>query len=161
VPVDLSPAGREEMHPTFEYHRPSTVSEACALLKELGPGALPLAGGTDLLVDLRSGSKEPRHLVSLAGLKALREIREDGGELRIGALATPAQLAGSGLVAAHRPALLDATGVFGTPQVRNRATVGGSLCTAASCGDLAPLLLALGARVGLASSEGVKEVPLG
>ena len=99
------------------------------------------------MVDLRRGSKQPRHLVSLANLHELRGIGVDGGELRIGALVTPAQLQASEQARSARPELLDAVGVFGTPQVRHRATVGGSLCTAASCGDLAPLLMALGARV--------------
>lgn len=99
------------------------------------------------MVDLRRGSKQPCHLVSLRDLHELREIGVDGGELRIGALVTPARLEASEQVRSARPELLDAVGVFGTPQVRNRATVGGSLCTAASCGDLAPLLMALGARV--------------
>ena len=99
------------------------------------------------MVDLRRGSKQPRHLVSLRDLHELREIGVDGGELRIGALVTPAELEASEQVRSARPELLDAVGVFGTPQVRHRATVGGSLCTAASCGDLAPLLMALGARV--------------
>jgi carbon-monoxide dehydrogenase medium subunit len=160
MPVDLPRVGEDAMHARFEYHRPSTVAEACVLLKELGPGALPLAGGTDVLVDLRRGSKEPRHLVSLADLGELRELGENGGELRIGALVTPHQLEHAEAVTAHRPELLDAVGVFGTPQVRHRATVGGSLCTAASCGDLAPLLMALGARVVLASPQGRTEVSL-
>jgi carbon-monoxide dehydrogenase medium subunit len=144
----------------FDYHRPSSLTDACALLRDLGPDALPLAGGTDLLVDLRRGSKNPRHVVSLSDLDELREIVEGENELRIGALVTPARLSGSEAVAAHRPALLDAVEVFGTPQVRNRATVGGSLCTAASCGDLAPLLMALSARVVLAKPEGLQEVSL-
>ncbi len=148
------------MQPRFEYHRPSSLSEACDLLQSLGPGALPLAGGTDVLVDLRRGSKNPRHVVSLAALHELREIAEDEGKLRIGALVTPAQLGTSETVLSHRPELMDAVGVFGTPQVRHRATVGGSLCTAASCGDLAPLLVALNARVTLATSDGIREVSL-
>ena len=131
----------------MEYHRPGSLSEACDLLHALGPEALPLAGGTDVMVDLRRGSKQPRHLVSLADLHELQGIGVENGELRIGALVTPAQLERSEAVLTHRPELLDATGVFGTPQVRHRATVGGSLCTAASCGDLAPLFMAFGARV--------------
>jgi carbon-monoxide dehydrogenase medium subunit len=159
-PFDLPRVGQDAMHARFEYHRPSTVAEACVLLKELGPGALPLAGGTDVLVDLRRGSREPRHLVSLADLNELRNLVEDVGELRIGALVTPHQLEHTEAVITHWPELLDAVGVFGTPQVRHRATVGGSLCTAASCGDLAPLLMALGARVVLAGPQGREEVSL-
>jgi len=147
VLVDLIPTSVDAVHAPFEYHRPSSLSEACGLLGELGPEAIPLAGGTDVMVDMRRGSKRPRHLVSLTDLQELRGIGVRGGELRIGALVTPAQIEASQEVKLARPELLDAVGVFGTPQVRHRATVGGSLCTAASCGDLAPLFMALGARV--------------
>ena len=66
----------------FEYHRPTSLPEACQLLLERGPEALPLAGGTDVLVDLRRGSKRPRHLVSLARLEELREMVTGDGEWR-------------------------------------------------------------------------------
>lgn len=144
----------------FEYHRPVSLEEACVLLRRFGEDALALAGGTDLLVDIRRGAKRAGHLVSLADLDELRGLEVDGGELRIGALVTPAQLGDSELVRKSRPELLDAVAVFGTPQVRNRATVGGSLCTAASCGDLAPLLVAMGARVEVAGPEGIREFTL-
>jgi len=145
---------------SVEYHRPVSVSDACDLLRTLGPDALPLAGGTDVMVDLRRRTKRPRHLVSLAELEELRGITHRNGDLRIGALVTPAQLLASEQVALARPELLDAVGVFGTPQVRYRATVGGNLCTAASCGDLAPLLMAFGARVVVATPEGPREFSL-
>jgi carbon-monoxide dehydrogenase medium subunit len=102
----------------------------------------------------------PRHLVSLSGLDDLREITLEDGQLRIGALVTPAQLQTSSEVALARPELLDAVRVFGTPQVRNRATVGGNLCTAASCADFTPLLMALGAHITIATPEGSRGMPL-
>lgn len=144
----------------FEYHRPASLAEACALLRKLGPGARPLAGGTDLLVDLRRGMQGPSHLVSLADVGELRGIAREGDELAIGGATTPSDLEASAPVRECRPELLDAVGVFGTPQVRRRATVAGSLCTAASCGDLAPLLLACDARVLLVSVDGRRDLPL-
>jgi carbon-monoxide dehydrogenase medium subunit len=143
----------------MEYHRPGSLTEACHLLQGLPPDAILLAGGTDVMVDLRRGTKAPSHLVSLADLRELQEIRLEGETLRIGALVTPARLEGSPEVRAMRPELLDAVGVFGTPQVRNRATVGGNLCTAASCADFAPLLLALSSRVLVAAPDGNLDVP--
>jgi CO/xanthine dehydrogenase FAD-binding subunit len=119
---------------------------------------VPLAGGTDVVVDLRRGAAEVHHLVSLRDLAELREIRVEGGELRIGALSTPALLESSEEVRKTRPELLDAVEVFGNPQVRNRATLGGNLCTAASCGDLAPLLCVLDARVLVESPGGRREL---
>jgi carbon-monoxide dehydrogenase medium subunit len=141
-----------------EYHRPGSVIEACRLLQDLHPDGLLLAGGTDVMVDLRRGTKTPSHLISLADLQELRGVRLEEETLTIGALVTPAQLEASAEVQAARPELLDAVGVFGTPQVRNRATVGGNLCTAASCADFAPLLLALSARIIIAAPEGNREV---
>jgi carbon-monoxide dehydrogenase medium subunit len=122
---------------------------------------MPLAGGTDVVVDLRRGAVQAGHLVSLGALEEMRGIRVDEREIRIGALTTPAQIETSEAVRTHRPELLDTVGVFGTPQVRHRATVGGNLCTAASCGDLAPLLIALDARVVVAGPTGRREFPLG
>ncbi len=146
-------------HPA-EYHRPGSLTEACDLLRSLGPEALPLAGGTDLMVDIRRGTRRPRHLVSLLDLEELRGLTLQDGVLTIGALVTPDRLASSSEVRGARPELLDAVGVFGTPQVRRRATVGGNLCTAASCADLSPLLLALGARIVVAGPEGTRTTPL-
>lgn len=151
---------KDAMESSVEYHRPGSLSEACDLLYNLGADAVPLAGGTDVMVDLRRGLKRPSHLVSLADLHELREISLENGELRIGALVTPAQIEASSEVHVSRPELMDAVGVFGTPQVRRRATVGGNLCTAASCGDLAPLLMALGARVVVATPEGARNLSL-
>jgi carbon-monoxide dehydrogenase medium subunit len=99
-------------------------------------------------------------VVSLAGLQELRAIRVYDDALVLGALVTPAQLERSEAVRSHRPELLDSVGVFGTPQVRYRATIGGNLCTAASCGDFGPLLMALGARVSIAVPEGNRQISL-
>ncbi|MBT8398079.1 MAG: xanthine dehydrogenase family protein subunit M [Gemmatimonadetes bacterium] len=152
--------GKDAVGRSVEYHRPSSLAEACELLHQLGDAAIPLAGGTDVVVDLRRGTKAPKHLVSLADLSALRGISLSDGALTVGALVTPTQLETSQEVASTRPEFLDAVGVFGTPQVRNRATVGGNLCTAASCADLSPLLLVLNARVTVATPTGSREVPL-
>lgn len=149
------------MLPTaLEYHRPATLLEACGLLERLGAEAIPLAGGTDVVVDMRRGATRARHVVSLADLSELRGIAADGGVLRIGALASPADLERSAAIGAGRPELLDAVEVFGGPQIRNRATVGGNLCTATPCGDLAPLLVAFGATVVLVGPSGRREIPL-
>lgn len=153
--IDATP-----VNPRLEYHRPATVTEACRLLLDLGPEALPLAGGTDVVVDLRRGSKRPRHLVSLADLDDLSELAAVGDELHLGSMVTPDRMEGSALLRALRPELLDVVEVFGSPQIRRRATVGGNLCTAASCGDLAPLLMVLGARLEVEGEEGRREMPL-
>ncbi len=111
-------------------------------------------------MDMKRGSKRPAHLVSLSALEELKRISLAGEELRIGALATPAAVEASSAIRSARPELLDAVGVFGTPQVRYRATVGGNLCTAASCGDLAPLLMVLGAEVSIQGPDGRRDLSL-
>jgi len=148
------------MLPALDYHRPASLGEACELLARFGGDALPLAGGTDVVVDLRRGARSPLHLVSLRDLEELRGIRVEDGALRLGALTTPAELAASSELASARPELLDAVRVFAAPQVRNTATLGGNLCTAAACGDLPPLLIALGAQVRLAGPDGERTLPL-
>ncbi|MHC5011136.1 MAG: FAD binding domain-containing protein [Planctomycetota bacterium] len=142
------------------YHRPASLDEARAMLQQFGRDALLLAGGTDVIPDLERGLKTARHVVSLRDLDALRGIRVVDGFVRIGALVTPTEIARSDVIASRRPELGDAVGVFGSPQVRNRATVGGNLCSAASCGDLPPLLIALDARVRLIGEDGEREVAL-
>ncbi len=144
----------------LEYHRPASLADACGLLERLGDDAVALSGGTDVVVDLRRGALRARHVVALSGLAELRGIGIDAGALAIGALASPADLERSAAVREHRPELLDAVEVFGSPQIRNRATVGGNLCTATPCGDLAPLLVALGATVVLHGPAGRREVAL-
>lgn len=142
------------------YHRPASLGEACALLAELGEEALPLAGGTDVLVDLRRGAGQARHVVSLRDLEELRGVRLEEDGLRIGALTTPAELAASEVLQGARPELIEVVQVFAGPQIRNRATVGGNLCTATSCADFPPLLIALGARVRLVGPDGARDLAL-
>lgn len=156
----ISIAGNPEEDDLLTYHRPASLQEACALLAELGPEALPLAGGTDVVVDMRRGARSPRHLVSMRDLAELRGIRRDGDMVRLGALCTPAEIGAAAVLHEARPELLEAAGVFGTPLIRSRATLGGNLCTAAACGDLPPLLLALEAIVVVASNKGRREVAL-
>jgi len=147
------------MLPTLEYHRPASLEEAVALLATLD-GALALAGGTDVIVDLRRGARAARHVVSLRDVDEMRGVEVVDGRLRLGASTTPAELAASEAVRSARPELLQAVAAFGNPQVRNRATIGGNLCTATSCADLPPLLVACGADVQLEGPEGRRTLPL-
>lgn len=147
------------MLPTLAYHRPASLGEAVDLLARLDD-AVPLAGGTDVIVDLRRGSRTARHVVSLRDLDALRGVTLEAASLRIGALTTPAELAASDAVRAGRPELLEAVTAFGNRQVRNRATIGGNLCTATSCADLPPVLMACGAGLELRGPEGSRTLPL-
>jgi CO/xanthine dehydrogenase FAD-binding subunit len=142
----------------FDYHRPETLAEARRLLTEI-PRARILAGGTDILVKLRERRIDVPALISLRGVVGLTGI-EVGAEIRIGALTPVADLIGCAELAAACPALIEAARELGSPQVRNLATVGGNLCNASPCADLAPPLLVHAARVRIEGADGARELPL-
>jgi CO/xanthine dehydrogenase FAD-binding subunit len=142
----------------FQYHRPSTLAEASRLLVEI-PGARILAGGTDLLVKMRDGKLRPPALISLRDIAGLSGI-ELGERIRLGALTLVGDLVRSAELARACPALVFAARQLGSAQIRNLATVGGNLCNASPCADLAPPLLVHDARVRIAGPGGERELPL-
>ena len=142
------------MLPEFDLLRPETMPEALAILAEHGADAMPIAGGTNVLVDLRAGKHQPRVLVDVARLPGLRGIHRENGHLVIGGGTTISDLLVDPLIAQHAPALREAAAVFANPLIRNRATVGGNLADASPAADTAPPLLALDAEVELASQGG-------
>jgi len=120
--------------PGFELLEPRTVAEACAVLRERGEKALPLAGGTDLLVALKYRLRTPELLVDLKGVPDLdRMTYSDDGGLRLGPLVTLRRLAESSLIREKYPALAQAADQVGTLQVQNMGTVGGNLCLDTRC----------------------------
>lgn len=119
------------IHP-FRLHHPRTVDEALALA-QAHPGAPYLAGGTDLVVNLRKRLLEPDHVISLRGLSELRGVSRGDGRLTIGALTTIAEIAAHPLIAEHLPLLAEAAGVVAGPTVRDMATLGGNLCLDTRC----------------------------
>jgi len=138
---------------------PSDLEQAFTLLAEHGDDARPLAGGTDLLVQLRQGRRRCRHLVSLEGLRGWDEVRVDG-EVVLGSMVRVATLEKHPELKKAVPFLSEAAGLLGSRQVRNLATAGGNLCNAAPSAELAPPLLALGARARVVGPEGEREIPL-
>ncbi len=130
------------------------------------PGARLLAGGTDLLVRLRSaqgrGEAAPEALLRLDGIAALRGVERlvDGG-LRLGAACTHAELLAHPLLRAELPELASALSHLGSPPIRNMGTLGGNICTASPAGDTLPPLMTLGAEVELASASGARRMALG
>jgi carbon-monoxide dehydrogenase medium subunit len=150
------------MLPEFDLLRPASLEEALALLARYGEDALPLAGGTNALVELRERYAGPPVLIDIGRLPELRGIglARGGSHLSAGACVTLAELLRDPLVARHAAPLHQAARDFASPLVRNRATVGGNLIDASPAADTAPPLLALGAEVELASSRGTRCVPL-
>ena len=117
--------------PPFELLRPESLEEARDLLAT--HSARPLAGGTDLLVNLKLGSVAAQTLVSLAAVPELRGIREEAGELVIGAMTPLAEVARNELVRRQAPALAQAAGVVASPQLRTMGTLGGNLLLDTRC----------------------------
>ena len=146
--------------PDIELHEAQSLAEATDLLARFSPDVRALAGGTDLLVDLKTGRLQVRHIVSLNRLGELRGLHEDATCFRIGALTTPNELAASEIVRERFPALLDALRDLAAPQVRNMATVGGNLTSAVPSADLPPILISLRAELLLRSQSGERCVPL-
>ena len=142
----------------FQYHRPTSLVEAFRLKGET-PGSRYIAGGTDMFVDLRQGDVQTPALVSLRNIQSLSGI-EVGEAIRIGAVTPVADLIKHAEVAQNHPVLVEAARQMGSVQTRNLATVGGNLCNASPCADLAPPLLVLDARVEISSPEGTRELPL-
>jgi CO/xanthine dehydrogenase FAD-binding subunit len=148
------------MLPEFDFYRPTLLPEALAILAEQGADALPIAGGTNVVVDLRSGKHQPRVLVDVARLPGLRGIHRENGHLVIGGGTTISDLLRDPLIGQHATALREAAAVFANPLIRNRATVGGNLADASPAADAAPPLLALDGEVELTSQAGIRRVPL-
>jgi CO/xanthine dehydrogenase FAD-binding subunit len=139
-------------------HSPRTLDEALRL-KSAQPGAVPIEGGTDVMVELNFDRGRPEALLDLNRVQELRGWSREDGMLRLGASLTyteamQAPLAGS------MPALAEASRTVGSPQIRNRGTIGGNLGTASPAGDALPPLLVEGAEVELASLRGTRRLPL-
>jgi len=143
----------------FDFVEPTTLDEAVALMAEHGHEAAAVAGGTDLLRDIRTGKRQPALVISLARLHTLSGVRpNDDGGLTVGPLTTMAELARSAVVRERAPALAEAAGHVGSPQVRNRATIGGNLCNARPCADTAPPVIVHSATLELTGKGGTREV---
>ena len=143
----------------FNYFRPKSLGEAVALLVKSNNGAL-IAGGTDLLVEIKQGLRYHEDIISLNDIEELKVISEDAEAVCIGAGITHNELLNSSLIKKKLPAIAQAASKIGCDQIRNTGTVGGNLCTAASCCDLGPVLMSLSANVEIAGSADTRKVPL-
>lgn len=130
----------------FSYHKPSTVSEAVALLAA-GGESRPLSGGMTLLPTMKMRLASPTAIVDLAALPGLTAITVGGGSVTIGAMTTHAAVAASAEIKAAIPALATLAGLIGDPQVRHRGTIGGSVANADPSADYPAAVVGLGATI--------------
>src|SRR6476646_7836568 len=142
----------------FDYAAPSTVDEACQLLAST-PGARPLAGGTDLLIQMKERGRAVPLLVSLKNVGELQALSTNG-VLDAGAMVKCGDLAWSADVKKGWPIVVDGADLVGSVQIRHKATVGGNVCNAAPSADVVPSLIALDATAHVAGPNGTREVPL-
>lgn len=145
--------------PAFSYERVADLGEAIAMLAESDLEAVPIAGGQSLVAALALRLSAPARLVDISRIAALKGIAAEGGELRIGALATHNQVGRSPLVAARAPLLARAAPWIAHEAIRNRGTIGGSLAYADPAAEWPAAALALGAGILLEGPAGAREVP--
>lgn len=141
----------------MEFLRPATWDEALAA-KAAHPAAVPIAGGTDVMVEINFDHRRPGHLMDLGRIGELSRWETDGGTVRLGASVPYTRIIER--LATELPALARAARTVASPQIRNRAGVGGNLGTASPAGDAHPALLAAGAEIEAASVRGTRRIPV-
>ena len=138
---------------------PGTLAEALGMLADR-EGAVPLAGGTDVLLDMRTGRSDPTVLVDMSRLDGLRGVGIDGDLVTIGAMTSIRTIERDAELAARSTAVPEAAHVLGSVQIRVMATLGGNLCHATPSAEMPPPLLVHGAEVDIAGPDGGRTVPL-
>ena len=145
----------------FDYARASTVDEAIGMLERLGPEARLVAGGHSLLPMMKLRLATPEHLIDINPLAAeLGFIREEGGEIRIGAMTRHREVLEDDLLAQRFPIFREAEKLIADPPVRNRGTVGGALCQADPSEDLSAVIAVLGGRAVIRGAQGERVVEM-
>ena len=142
----------------MRYEAPDTVESAAALLGTAG--ARVLAGGTDLLVQMRSDVVDPTLIVDIKRIAETRRITEDKGGWRIGAAVTGAELKEHPQLRKVWPGVIEAANLIGSTQVQGRATLGGNLCNGSPAADSVPALIAAGAVAAIAGPKGRRDLPV-
>ena len=145
----------------FTYQAPTSLDKAVALLVSQGDQTRPLAGGTDLLVQMRHGLLAPDVVVDLKQVPELNALAFDVRTgLIVGAAVSCARLCEQAVVQERYPGLVDAASIIGGPAIRERATLGGNLCNAAPSGDTIPAMMVLGATCTIAGPDGTRTLPV-
>ena len=147
--------------PKIEYFTPKTIEEARSLVLKYKGEAKIIAGGTDLVVQMKHKEVLPRHIINIRGISGQDYIVHDEKEgLRIGAMATIRSIEVSSVVRERFNILAQAASELGSAQVRNRATIAGNLCNAAPSAETAPPLIVLGAKAKILGADGERTVPI-
>ena len=143
----------------IEYQAPATLKEAVAIMTNHGDRASPLAGGTDILVQLRGGRRNSDVLVDTKKIPELNGIKLDDNGLQLGAAVPCYRIYQNAAVAAAYPGIIDAAGLIGSIQIQGRASIGGNLCNAAPSGDSIPPVITLGGEAHINGPNGWRTMP--
>ena len=144
----------------MRYEAPETKGEAVSLLATAEGNARVLAGGTDLLVQLRAGMVEPGVVVDIKNIAETREISTQNGGFRVGAAVTGAELDEHKELKQLWPGVVEAVELIGSTQIQGRASMGGNLCNASPAADSVPALIAAGAQCNIAGPDGERTLPV-
>ena len=144
----------------MRYEAPESLEAAVALLADAGDGARVLAGGTDLLVQMKGDVVVPDLVVDIKKISEMRSITAEDGGFRIGAAVTGAELGENEAVKAAWPGVVEAVELIGSTQVQGRATPGGNLCNGSPAADSVPAMIAAGATVDIVGPNGRRTVPV-
>ena len=145
---------------SLRFESPETVEDAIRLLAEADGEARPLAGGTDLLVQLHTDMVRPGLIVDLKRIPALMDVTVNGAEIRVGAAVSGATLGKNDAVKAAWPGVVEALELIGSTQIQGRASLGGNLCNGSPAADSVPALIAAGAVCEVAGPGGTRSVPV-
>jgi carbon-monoxide dehydrogenase medium subunit len=143
----------------FELALPRSVDEALRVLSDRGPDAKLLAGGTDLLPQMKNGLLKPACVIDLSGVARVKTLKSEAAGLRVGAAVPARALERDATARSTYTALSESAALVGSVQVRNLATLGGNLCNAAPSADMAPPLLALDAEAVIVGPKGERRMP--
>jgi CO/xanthine dehydrogenase FAD-binding subunit len=144
----------------MRYEAPETLDRAVQLLAAEGGIARILAGGTDLLVQIKTEVIEPDLVIDIKRIAEVRSITEEAGGFRIGAAVTGAELKEHAKLSKVWPGLVEAANLIGSTQIQGRATMGGNLCNGSPAADSVPALIAAGAKVTIIGPKGRRELPV-
>jgi CO/xanthine dehydrogenase FAD-binding subunit len=144
----------------MNYKSPNSIEEATALLAAANGNARILAGGTDLLVQIRGGFADPDLIIDIKNIPELRAITSGSDGIQIGAAVSGAELGEHPIVSKVWPGVVEATELIGSTQIQGRASLGGNLCNASPAADTVPALVAAGATCRVAGAKGERTVPV-
>jgi aerobic carbon-monoxide dehydrogenase medium subunit len=143
----------------IQYEAPTSLDQAVGILAKHGEKARPICGGTDILIQLRAGTRQPDYIVDVKHIPALTGIKFDAKSgLRLGAAVSCIEIFEHQAMRRHYPGLVEAAHLIGSLQIQSRASVGGNLCNGSPAADTTPALIALGATARLVGPKGERQV---